>query len=94
MTTKEIVTALNKNPYVWTNYRADAKIWEKENIVRIYLGNQYVSISNGKATAQQSISRKGYYETSAAHLDRLDAEAKLIMPINVITRYVNYLLNK
>jgi hypothetical protein len=94
MTTQAIVTALNNIPFVWTNYRADAKLWEKENHVRIYLGNEYISISNGKATANQSISRKGYYEKSSAHLDRLDAEAKLIMPINVITRYVNYLLNK
>ena len=96
MTTSQIAQMINANANFMMNQFGfdEAKVWEKYGKVRIYIGTKFVDIKDGKATASFTPSRQGFYERNDQYIDRLDAEKKLIMPINVVARYVNILLNK
>ena len=94
MKLQEITTTLNNIYSTYDDFGADAKLWEKHGKVRIYIGDYFLEIRDGEAYPSVPAPRQGFYETNSKFIDRADSEKKQIMPIHVVARLVNYLLNK
>ncbi len=95
MTTKQMAEKINNQYWAQEKFRfVEAKAWENYGKVRIYIGREFVDIKNGKATASTITPTRGFYESREAHSVRAEQWAKLTMPIDVVARYVQMLLNK
>jgi hypothetical protein len=90
MTLTEITNNLNKSTGFQWKSSFPAKLWTKDNIARIYIGNDYVQIVNGKVTVGANTS-KGYYERKSDFMDRKN----YVSPIcQIAARYISYFLAK
>jgi len=96
MTLQQIADKINSKEFYLGNHFnwAEAKAWENYGKQRIYIGKEFVEIVNGKAHASSVLTTQKFYETKSQFIDRSEAYGKLIMPIDVIARYINFMIKK